>query len=256
MPMDKKTIEKNFSKSAYTYEDHASVQRLCAERLIDIIDLDCFSKIIEIGCGTGVYTRMLAERYPQAEITAVDISRDMIVEARKNVDLPKVKFEIIDAEQLRSSEKYDLITSNASFQWFGDLEKAFSSFSKNLSEQGLLCFSMYGPDTFKEFKEVLVKHFGPGRWLSSSGFPRAEEVRGILSRYFTKTEFYSEDYSVDFLSIWDFLQNIKGSGVRGEGLRGAFIGKYAIKEMERSYLEKFGSVRATHNVYFCRGESA
>ena len=113
---------------------------------------------------------------------------------------------------------------------------------------------MYGPETFREFKEVLGLHLGPRQWLTSSRFAEKDRVEFILGKYFRNFELYEENYSVDFFSIWDFLQNIKKSGSRGDGLGGVFLGKYTIKEMEKTYVEKFGSVRATHHVYFCRGQ--
>lgn len=251
--IDKKIISGNFSKNAVTYEDHAAVQKNCAEKLIDMIDLDYFPRILEIGCGTGVYTRMLLERYPEAEITAIDISGEMVAMARKKTRSEKITFDLSDGEDLKPGKKFDLITSNASFQWFQDLDRSFASFAQNLSDGGVLCFSMYGPRTFGEFKEVLGAHMGPRRWLSSSRFADKEDIRRCMGRYFSDLEIREENYSVDFFSIWDFLQNIKKSGARGEGLGGAFIGKYAIKEMEKTYIDKFGLVTATHHIYFCRG---
>jgi malonyl-CoA O-methyltransferase len=251
--IDKKIISGNFSKNAVTYEDHAAVQKNCAEKLIDMIELDYFPRILEIGCGTGVYTRMLLERYPDAQITAIDISGEMVSLARERTCSKRVNFEVSDGECIRQEKKFDLITSNASFQWFQDLDRSFSCFAENLSAGGVLCFSMYGPQTFREFKEVLGVHMGPRQWLSSSRFAEKDEVRRCLERYFKDFELKEENYKVDFFSIWDFLQNIKKSGARGEGLGGAFIGKYAIREMEKTYIDKFGLVTATHHIYFCRG---
>lgn len=252
--VNKHEILGNFSKSAVTYDDHAEVQKRCAQKLIDLIDLDYFPRILEIGCGTGVFTEILRERYPDADIKAVDISPDMVKKASEKLTGSGVRFEVSDGEGLGKDEKFDLITSNASFQWFESLDNAFQSFSHNLSKQGLLCFSMYGPETFREFKEILGIHLGPRQWLSSSRFVEKDEVENLLNKYFNKFELHEDHYSVDFFSIWDFLQNIKKSGSRGEGLNGAFLGKYAINEMERTYVEKFGAVTATHHIYFCRGQ--
>lgn len=254
MVINKHILKGNFSKSAVTYDDHAEVQKRCAEKLMDIIDLDYFPRILEIGCGTGVFTALLKDRYPDAEITALDISPHMVDVARKKLADKKVHFEVSDGEGIVKDKKFDLITSNASFQWFENLDTAFSAFASHLSKEGLLCFSMYGPETFREFKEVLGLHLGPRQWLTSSRFVEKDQVGDLLNKYFNKFELYEENYSVDFFSIWDFLQNIKKSGSRGDGLRGAFLGKYTIKEMERTYIEKFGAVTATHHVYFCRGQ--
>ena len=79
----KSKIKRNFSRSALTYDDHASVQKACAGQLIKQLEGTSCRKILEVGCGTGTYTRLLRKRYPDAEITAVDISEGMVGEAEK-----------------------------------------------------------------------------------------------------------------------------------------------------------------------------
>ena len=251
--MDKKIIKGNFSKHAASYEEHAAIQKSCAEELISMLGDGVFGDILEVGCGTGMYTRMLCDRYAGASITALDISEDMVRVARKKLEGERLKFEIADGENLAFDKKFDLITSNASFQWFEDIDRAFGLFRENLKPGGTLLFSMYGPETFQEFKAVLGYFFGARRWLSSSKFLLCREVEGILKKHFTECEVTEARFSADFLSIWDFLKNIKNTGTRGEGLgQGIFLGKYSLMELERKYIEKFGSITATHHVYFCR----
>ena len=253
--INKQMVSKNFSKSATTYDEHADVQKKCAEKLMDLVDLDYFERILEIGCGTGNYTSLLSKRYPGSNILAVDISDEMIKKSNKKLGGKNIRFEVSDAEHLKLDEKFDLITSNASFQWFDNLDKTFSAIAGMLSEDGVFCFSMYGPDTFSEFKEVLSHHFGERSWLSSSRFINKSEIEGLVSKYFSKIEVLEDSYRTDFFSIWDFMQNIKKTGSRGEGLgKDIFLGKYAIKELESTYIEKFGSIISTHHISFCRAQ--
>lgn len=253
--VDKHVLNKNFSKSVHTYDEHSDVQKKCAEKLIDMIDLDYFSKMLEIGCGTGYYTSLLSDRYPESEILAVDISSEMIKAADNKLGGRNIQFKISDAEHIDLDEKYNLITSNASFQWFDDLDKTFKTIAGMLNEDGVFCFSMYGPETFKEFKEVLSHHFGTRPWLSSSQFVDKNEIERLVSKYFSKIEVFEDSYSMDFFSIWEFMQNIKKTGARGEGLgKDIFLGKYIIRELEGTYIEKFGSIISTHHIHFCRAQ--
>jgi malonyl-CoA O-methyltransferase len=253
--MNKKSITRNFSRNAESYDDHAAVQRKCAEKLIGFIGEERFSCILEIGCGTGIYTRLLRDRYKDAEITAIDISEKMIKIAREKSPDKNISFMIADGEQMTADEKLDLITSNASFQWFEDIERTFGLFARILADSGVLCFSMYGPETFSEFRKVLGVHFGRRHSLSSGRFPSREEMEVFLGRHFGKFSLVEERFTAEFLSLWDFLGDIKKSGTRGEGLGGdVFLGKYTIKELERTYIKEFGSITATHHVYFCRAQ--
>ena len=250
--MDKEIIAGNFSKNADSYDAHSAVQTRCAEKLLKQLKRKDFPRILEIGCGTGSYTRLLRGKYKNSEILAVDISPDMVRFARKKLTDENIKFKVADGEKIQEEENFDLITSNASFQWFEDLEMTLEIFKNKLEDNGVLCFSMYGPDTFSEFKEVLGEHFGRRRWLSSSRFVTRGQIERVLEKHFKKFKLTEKHFSVDFFSLWDFLQDIKHSGTRGEGLSSSvFLGKYAIKEMELTYIEKFGSIVATHHVYFC-----
>ncbi len=253
--MAKRVIRRNFSKNARHYDDHAAVQRKCAEKLINLVKGKNFSRILEIGCGTGMFTQLLGDKYREAEITAVDISKTMVNEAKKKVFGKNIRFLIDDGENISPEGKHDLIASNATFQWFEDMDKTLANFKEALTDKGTLCFSMYGPQTFKEFEEVLQVHFGEGRRLSSSKFTSKELLESILSQHFKKFTLTEEYFTVDFISLWEFLRNIKKCGARGWGLSdGIFIGKHRIRALEQTYIEKFKGVIATHHVYFCKAQ--
>lgn len=253
--MDKNTIRNNFSKNAATYDDHARVQKVCAERLINLLQVqkNNFSRILETGCGTGGYTAILRAMYPKASIIASDISKEMIKIAQTKCGRMSIIFKTADSDEYWRDKKFDLITSNAAFQWFSSFDRALKNCAGLLAPEGTLCFSMYGPGTFIELQKVFLYHFGRRSLLSSSSFLPYEKVKNRLRRHFANFELTEEHFTVDFSSFWDFLRNIKYSGGRGEGLPAdIFIGKDKIKEMERTYMKKFGRIVATHHVFFCK----
>ncbi len=251
--MNKDIVEFNFSRHAKTYDDHAVVQKECAVRLAEMLGGEEFSRILEIGCGTGEYTRCLADRHPGAEITAIDISATMLDMARKKLKDRNVRFVLGDGEDVEIDEKYDLITSNASFQWFDNVERVVKVFSGALNEGGVLCFSMYGRETFREFKRALDVYYGPHRWLTSSRFISFEDLRSMLGRHFKSPYLEEKFFTVQFPSLINFLRSIKQSGARGEGLdNDIYLGRYGLKGIEEKFAREFGGVIATHHVYFCK----
>jgi len=52
-------IGRNFSKYAPTYDTHAQLQKLMAEKLASFLPNDTPEQILEIGCGTGLFTKYL-----------------------------------------------------------------------------------------------------------------------------------------------------------------------------------------------------
>ncbi len=252
--MDKMVIIRNFSKNAASYDEHSKIQKKCAEILITSGGKkEKIRNILEIGCGTGGYTRLLRKEYKRAEIKAVDISEKMIRQASGKIMDKGIQFEVCDGEKIFFKKKFDLITSNASFQWFSDISRALERFSEFITDNGSLNFSIYGPETFKELNKVVEIYFGRGQCLSSSRFMSFDRLEYSLKRCFSRTEIRKKSFEVKFPSLRNFLRVIKKSGARGEGLSGGvFLGRKAMENMEKIYIEKFGTITATHEVYFCK----
>ncbi len=248
--MNKNTAAENFSKNAHMYDDYTVVQKKCASKLIDSIKKADAPNILELGCGTGFYTRLLREKFKNSRIKALDVSQNMIDVAQNKV--PDVTFNVADAERFNCDEKFDLITSNAAFQWFGSFPETVMKLKNLLKKDGHLLFSVYGPETFKELDEVISFHFGKKEWITSSRFLPGDTLKSLLGEHFSNIDLIEENFKVDFLTLWEFLKNIKRSGTRGDGIKkDIFLGKYRMREIERTYIEKFKGIIATHHVYFC-----
>ena len=74
--------------------------------------------MLDVGCGPGNSTELLAARYPQAEIVGVDSSPEMIAAARKR--LPSADFAVADIDDYAPATPFDVIFGNAVFQWVPD----------------------------------------------------------------------------------------------------------------------------------------
>ena len=78
--MDKQLISKRFSKAIATYPQEANVQRQIADKMIHLltkhISFPC-SKVIEFGCGTGIYSRMLLQALRPEELFLNDLCPEM-----------------------------------------------------------------------------------------------------------------------------------------------------------------------------------
>lgn len=88
-------------------------------------------RILDVGCGTGVLSLMLAQRFPNAKITGVEIEPEAAQEARKNVEASpwRDRVEICQADFLQyacGAPKFDLIISNPPFFSNGELAPQLS----------------------------------------------------------------------------------------------------------------------------------
>jgi len=73
---------------------------------------------VDIGCGPGNATELLVNRFPEANITGLDQSPDMLAAAK--LRLPHVDFEQIDLTHWRPGRPNDVIFASASLQWLPD----------------------------------------------------------------------------------------------------------------------------------------
>ena len=92
--------------------------------------------IIDIGCGPGNSTQVLANRWADAKITGIDSSNAMIEKARQ--EFPNQQWIEADASTYKSSEKFDIVFSNAVIQWIPDHEALLAKLKRLLTDNGTL----------------------------------------------------------------------------------------------------------------------
>lgn len=196
MPSVKKEkIAKAFDKGAPSYDWAALIQREVAQKLASFLPQEAPQNILEIGCGTGFLTKILAQKYPDAHITAIDISERMIEKCQTK--LPTVSFEKSDGETYSPSQKFDLIVSNMTVQWFEDPANGIERFKDFLNPNGHLLYSTLGKDNFKEWKNVL-KNLN-----ISSDFSPSPQYKFIIDEE-KKNTMYHDGF--------DFIKNLKDMG--------------------------------------------
>jgi len=154
--MNKERIKQRFKKARHTYEQNAVVQAHMARRLVALLyhtTGNHFFRVLEIGCGTGLLTRTLIQ---SSRIEQFFIN-DLVEECNPAASLAApVQFIAGDAENtLVFPTKLNLIISNATFQWIYDFNTFLKKLSTLLMPDGILAFSSFGPDNFKELHTLL-----------------------------------------------------------------------------------------------------
>lgn len=252
--MDKSNIASNFSRYAHFYDQYADVQNKAAVELTNSLKNGNFPKILELGCGTGNYTLMLRERFANARIKALDISEEMISVAQNKLKNKDVEFMVADAEKIILDKDFDLITSNACFQWLDDLAKALRGYAKSLCRGGSVHFSIFGPHTFCELNTTLKNVLAESR-VDAVDFPNKKILKAMLKDNFKTVKITEVCYKESFKNLKELLDKIKYSGIRGNGLRGkVYFSRGLLERLEKAYLDRFGEIDATYQIYICRGK--
>ena len=100
------------------------------------VTLDAPRRVVDLGCGPGNSTAVLAARWPGAEITGLDSSEAMIAAARR--DAPQRAWEVGDIAAWRAEAPFDLVFSNAALQWVPDHEGLYPRLFGQVASGGAL----------------------------------------------------------------------------------------------------------------------
>jgi malonyl-CoA O-methyltransferase len=243
---------RDFSRCAPLYDRYANVQSRVADALLAELH-GARESIFEIGCGTGHYTRLLRERYRTARLKACDISARMIEVAREKLPDGVIEFLVADAETLALDERFDLVTSNAAFQWFEDLEGGLKRWGGALNDGGLFAFSIFGPETFRELDHCLRLALGRaegGGLVRSRRFLEKERIAGMLHASFGRVTVRDATFREEYPSLRALLEKIRFTGARGGGLPGGSLAQPGLLgRVEKFFEAEFGRVEATYQAF-------
>ncbi len=187
-------IAKSFSKHAESYEQHALLQKDMAEQLTRFLPPSIPASVLEIGCGTGLFTQKLIGANI-AQLYLNDISPQMLTRLKSSLALPSnTKLYCGDACQLDFPSS-DLIAANAVFQWFENPQDLVRRLKQFLNPEGHLIFSVFGPETLKEFRRI-ARIDGPISlysleqwilWLKNAGFVVKQSEKEIRKTHWSDT---------------------------------------------------------------------
>jgi trans-aconitate 2-methyltransferase len=134
--------------------------------LVAAIAVDDVQRAVDLGCGPGNSTEVLAERYPAAKVTGLDSSDNMLVDARQR--LPGLNFELADIANWNPAQTFDVILANASLQWLPDHAQLYPRLVSKLTPGGSL--AVQTPDNLQEPAHQLARQIAAdGPWASKIG---------------------------------------------------------------------------------------
>ena len=163
--------------------------------------------IVEIGCGTGIYSRMLAEKFSPKNFILNDICQEMNRHCADMLARENYSFTACDAEQWELPQSIDLLTSCSTFQWFSRLDVFFQKAHKALTGNGLFAFSTFGKENLREIS-CLTGH--------SLRYATVQELSEMLLQAgFSVIRAEEEKIVLTFDTPKDVLMHMKRTGVNG-----------------------------------------
>jgi len=164
------------AKHAFVYEK--------AKGLVELLAPKTGERILDLGCGTGALTAEIAGR--GAEILGVDRSEEMISQARRK--FPALKFEVLDARQLRFNAEFDAVFSNAVLHWIPEQEQVIAGVTQALKPGGRFVAEFGGKGNVQRMVEGFRRAFSALGMREPDGvspwfYPSIAEYAGLLERH-------------------------------------------------------------------------
>jgi len=182
-------------------------------KLLEVMDPSEEAKVLDLGCGTGQLTRLLADSAPEGEIVGVDLTPEMIEEAKKElparygstVDFKTGKGESLDLE----TSYFDSAASAFTLRNVEDIRQVLSEMERVVKPGGkVYTLELAKPSTplfsdlyFFYFNNLLpllgglvYGEMGPYRYLTESlkQFPNQEKLKDIYIDLGLKEVTYEE----------------------------------------------------------------
>ncbi len=202
--------------------------------------------VIDLGCGPGNSTEVLAARFPAAAVRGLDSSADMIVTARQR--LPRAQFSLASIEAWTDGGPFDVMLANAVLQWVPNHATLLPELIVRLATGGSLAIQM--PDNLEVPAQRLMREVAAlGPWaqaLAAASAARtpigdADWYYGLLRPLCARVDIWRTTYYHALRGgAGAIVEWFKGSGLRpfleplDAAARAAYLERYTA-EVARAY---------------------
>ncbi len=185
--------------------------------LIARIHVESPQRVVDLGCGTGNVTRVLGARWPEAMLTGIDASPQMLDEAKRSA--ADIAWEQCDLAAWRPVDKVDVVFSNAALHWLDDHPALFARLAGYIAAGGVLAVQM--PRNFAAPSHTLIHEL-------ASSLPWRETLAPLLrpQPVLTPEAYYRLlAPSAKSLDIWEaeYLQILEGENPVAEWTKGTWL---------------------------------
>lgn len=200
------------------YEAFADHRMRPAIDLLSRVALESPRRIVDLGCGSGNVTLLLAQRWPTARILGLDGSSEMLALARSRSKM--IDWQETELGTWQANEPFDLVYSNAALHWLPDHATLFPKLAKAVGEQGVLAVQM--PSNFAAPSHALIHELAleaPYRThlehrLRHDPVLEPGAYYGLLAKRFARVDIWTTEY----------LQVLQGENPVADWTRSTWLG--------------------------------
>lgn len=196
-------------------------ERFGKERIQPSIDLAAKIEgapdtILDVGCGSGMSTLCLRNRFPNAKITGVDLSAEMLEKAGQ-LFLDADFLQKDCSQSMEELGKFDLVFANAFLQWLDNQEEFLCNIHKNMNEGAALAMQIpaFHQMTISDIvidtaDRCFPKRFSAVRRVRNFSL---QQYYDMFSRYFAQVTMWKTDYIHQFDNSDRIVEFVRGTAL-------------------------------------------
>jgi len=258
---DPQQIRRAFGRAAPDYAAVAVLQREVEARLLDQLDGLPLApaRVLDLGSGPGSGARALKQRWPKAQVLALDLALPMLrQQARGWWQLPSRRIERVcaGASALPLAEaSIDLVFSSLCLQWVEDLPGALDELRRVLRPDGVLLLSSFASDTLHELRAAFAEA-DPGAAHVSPFLPLQRIGDALLAAGFRDPVLHVDRFTLTYPEPRELMRELKqlGAGNALQDRRRTLTGRRRMQAVFAAYerLRVDGRVPATYEVVYAQ----
>jgi len=150
---------------AADYAANSSAQYQWGSELIAKLELVESERVLDVGCGDGKLTALMAQQVPSGAVTGIDASRQMVALAQQRWGrVRNIAFVHADAQKLAFRHAFDTVVSNSVLHWVPDHPAVLSGVRRALRPGGRAVLQMPGMGNCDRFIEAVDRVREMPRW--------------------------------------------------------------------------------------------
>lgn len=234
------SVARHFSRAAESYERGSTLHHHVAARLTTLMPEPVAvgsGRVLELGCGTGVLTARLRQRFPVANLYAIDISEGMVRYLKSAyVSDERLCCAVGDARTLAVQQPFDLVVSSSALHWATPVVSVMRNVARLLKPGGRFVAAMMAGDTLREL-HALRRTIAP-RKIPAGRLAGVPEILNGLHESGLLLEGRSEEVvRARYRSGDEFLRTIHAQGLTGGAVSRAAqpLSRSELTELVKAY---------------------
>ena len=244
-------IAKSFDLATKSYDISARLQRFSGKHLMPYLPNRHDLTVIDLGCGTGFFTELLASTYQR--VIGVDISANMLSYTKQHRS-DDIQLVAGDAVKLPFQDNsIDCIYSNLVIQWCNPLDNAITEIFRVLKPGGLFIFTTLIDGTLHELKSSWRQVDDDKHVID---FYNDEQLKQLINEGPVEILAHGiKDVVLEYENVFHLAKELKGLGAnhvpnkKNKGLAGKEKWMQMMKAYE-DFVEPSGIYPATYKVFF------